>query len=122
MIAAGQGYNGLRGDGDPHLAPNPRAPSRPCTLLLDRGVDVERFQHGRQHRAARRGGAGRARRQVPGLARRDLLKNKAGLTPLDIANGAGGRGGRGGVVREGAAAILRKLGSGAASRPSPPSP
>jgi hypothetical protein len=51
-----------------------------------------------------------------------LLKNKAGLTALDIANGAGGRGGRGGVVREGAAAILKKLSSGTADRLSPPSP
>jgi hypothetical protein len=40
-----------------------------------------------------------------------MVKNDAGLTPLDIAMGAGGRGrgGRGGagIVRESTAALLR---------------
>ena len=45
-----------------------------------------------------------------------IVKNDAGLTPLDIAMGAGGRGRRGGgpgVVRESTAALLR----GAAGQP-----
>jgi hypothetical protein len=37
------------------------------------------------------------------------LKNKAGLTPIDLASGAGGRGGRGGVVRESTAKLLKEL-------------
>ncbi len=40
-----------------------------------------------------------------------LIKNKAGLTPLDVANRRRRPGGRGGVVREGAAAILAKDGA-----------
>ena len=52
-----------------------------------------------------------------------LLKNKAGFTPLDLALGqGGGRGGRGGVVREGAAAILRKLAPDGGSKAAPPAP
>jgi len=122
MIAAGLGYNGLRGEAIRIVVPTPEGAVAACTLLLERGVDVNAFNTAGQ--TALHGAVGRGEPVVEFLVSRGatLLKNKAGLTPLDIANGAGGRGGRGGVVREGAAAILRKLGSGAASRPSPPSP
>jgi len=91
-----------------------------CKLLLDRGVDVNAFNPAGQ--TALHGAVGRGEPVVEFLVSRGatLFKNKAGFTPLDIANGAGGRGGRGGVVREGAAAILRKLAPGAPAAPAAP--
>jgi ankyrin repeat protein len=44
------------------------------------------------------------------------VRNKAGLTPLDLASGAGGRGGRPGVVRESTVALLKQLMADAAAR------
>jgi len=122
MVAAGLGYGGLRGEAIRIVVPTPDGAVAACTLLLERVVDVNAFNTAGQ--TALHGAVGRGEPVVEFLVSRGatLLKNKAGLTPLDIANGAGGRGGRGGVVRDGAAAILRKLGSGAAGRPSPPSP
>jgi uncharacterized protein len=122
MIAAGLGYNGLRGEAIRIVVPTPEGAVEACKLLLERGVDVNAFNTAGQ--TALHGAVGRGEPVVEFLVSRGatLLKNKAGLTALDVANGAGGRGGRGGVVREGAAAILRKLAPGAADRPAPPSP
>jgi ankyrin repeat protein len=113
MIAAGLGYGGLRGEGIRIVVPTPEGAVEACTLLLDRGVDP----------TALHGAVGRGEPVVELLVSRGatLFKNKAGLTALDVAQGAGGRGGRGGVVREGAAAILRKL-APAAPTPSTQSP
>jgi ankyrin repeat protein len=122
MIAAGLGYGGLRGEAIRIVVPTPEGAVEACTLLLERGVDVNAFNTAGQ--TALHGAVGRGEPVVELLVARGatLLKNKAGFTPLDVANGAGGRGGRGGVVREGAAAILRKLAPNAAARPSPPAP
>jgi ankyrin repeat protein len=123
MIAAGLGYGGLRGEAIRIVVPTPEGAVEACTLLVDRGVDVNAFNTAGQ--TALHGAVGRGEPVVEYLVAHGatLLKNKAGLTALDIANGAGGRGGRGGVVREGAAAILKKLSAdAAANRPSPPSP
>jgi uncharacterized protein len=122
MIAAGLGYGGLRGEAIRIVVPTPEGAVAACQLLMDRGVDVNAFNTAGQ--TALHGAVGRGEPVVEFLVSHGatLLKNKAGLTALDIANGAGGRGGRGGVVREGAAAILKKLAPDAASRPSPPSP
>jgi ankyrin repeat protein len=121
-IAAGLGYGGLRGEAIRIVVPTPEGAVAACQLLMDRGVDVNAFNTAGQ--TALHGAVGRGEPVVEFLVSHGatLLKNKAGLTALDIANGAGGRGGRGGVVREGAAAILKKLAPDAASRPSPPSP
>jgi len=120
MIAAGLGYGGLRGEAIRIVVPTPDGAVEACRLLLDRGVDVNAFNTAGQ--TALHGAVGRGEPVVELLVARGatLTKNKAGLTPLDVANGAGGRGGRGGVVREGAAAILKKLAPDAAARPSTP--
>ena len=120
MIAAGLGYGGLRGEAIRIVVPTPEGAVEACTLLLDRGVDVNAFNTAGQ--TALHGAVGRGEPVVELLVARGatLTKNKAGLTPLDIANGAGGRGGRGGVVREGAAAILKKLAPDAAAKPGTP--
>ena len=55
MIAAGLGYSGLRGEAIRIVVPTPDGAVEACELLLDRGVDVERLQHRRANRAARRG-------------------------------------------------------------------
>ena len=112
MIAAGQGYGGLRGEGIRIVIPTAEGAVEALTLLLDRGVDVDAFNNAGNtalHAAVARGDD-----VVKFLASRGAslnLKNKAGFTPLDIALGkAGGRGGRGvGVVRESTAALLRQL-------------
>ena len=123
MIAAGLGYGGLRGEAIRIVVPTPEGAVEACSLLVAKGVDVNAFNTAGQ--TALHGAVGRGEPVVEYLVAHGatMLKNKAGLTPLDIANGAGGRGGRGGVVREGAAAILKKLSADAsATRPSPPSP
>jgi len=109
MIAAGLGYGGLRGEAIRIVVPTPDGAVEACKLLLDRGVDVNAFNTAGQ--TALHGAVGRGEPVIDLLVSRGatLFKNKAGFTPLDIANGSGGRGGRGGVVREGAATILRKL-------------
>ena len=99
--------------GHPHRrARRRRARSRRCTLLLDRGVDVDAFNNAGN--TALHGAVGRGDSVVKFLASRGAtlnLKNKAGFTPLDVAQGkGGGRGGRGGgVVRESTAALLKQL-------------
>jgi len=123
MLAAGLGYGGLRGEGIRIVVPTPEGAVEACKLLLDRGVDVNAFNSAGQ--TALHGAVGRGEPVVELLVTRGaiLSKNKAGLTALDVANGAGGRGGRGGVVREGAAAILRKLAPDAPSAaPAPGKP
>ena len=88
-------------------------------LLLDRGVDIDSFTTAGNtalHAAINRGDP-----IVRVLASRGarLVKNKAGLTPLDLASGTGGGrggrggagrggGGRGGPARESTLAILRQ--------------
>jgi len=120
MIAAGLGYGGLRGEAIRIVVPTPEGAVEACKLLLDRGVDVNAFNTAGQ--TALHGAVGRGEPVVELLVARGatLSKNKAGLTALDVANGAGGRGGRGGVVREGAAAILKKLAPDATAKPGTP--
>ena len=95
LLAAGQGYGGVRGDGIRIVVPNPEDAAASVQLLLDRGVDIDSFNTAGNtalHAAVNRGDA-----VVRVLASRKarLIKNKAGVTPLDLAQGAGGRGGRG---------------------------
>ena len=112
MIAAGQGYGGIRGEGIRIVVPTPESAIEAMTVLLDRGVDVDAFNNAGStalHAAVARGDS-----VVKFLASRGAslnLKNKAGFTPLDVAQGkGGGRGGRGGgVVRESTAALLQQL-------------
>jgi ankyrin repeat protein len=112
MIAAGQGYGGIRGEGIRIVVPTPESAIEAMTVLLDRGLDVDAFNNAGNtalHAAVARGDA-----VVKFLASRGAslnLKNKAGFTPLDVAAGkAGGRGGRGaGVVRESTVALLKQL-------------
>jgi ankyrin repeat protein len=115
MIAAGSGYGGVRGDGIRIVVPTPEGAVEACALLLDRGVDVDAFNNAGNtalHAAITRGDP-----VVALLASRGAtltLKNKAGLTPLDIAKGNGGRGGRGGgrgapVIRESTVKLLEQL-------------
>jgi ankyrin repeat protein len=111
MIAAGQGYGGLRGEGIRIVVPTAEGAIDALTLLLDRGLDVDAFNNAGN--TALHAAVGRGDDVVKFLASRGAslnLKNKAGFTPLDIAQGkGGGRGGRGGVVRESTAALLRQL-------------
>jgi ankyrin repeat protein len=110
MIAAGLGAGGLRGEGIRIVVPTPDGAVDACALLLERGMDVDAFNNAGNtaiHGAVVRGDA-----VVKFLASKGAtltLKNKAGLTPLDLAMGQGGRGGRGGVVRESTAALLKQL-------------
>ena len=113
MIAAGQGYGGIRGEGIRLVVPTADSAIEAMTVLLDRGLDVDAFNNAGNtalHAAVARGDA-----VVKFLASRGAslnLKNKAGFTPLDVAlgKGGGGRGGRGGgVVRESTAALLKQL-------------
>jgi len=119
LLAAGQGYGGVRGDGIRIVVPTPEDAAGAVQLLLDRGVDIDSFNTAGNtalHAAIARGDA-----VVKVLASRHarLIKNKAGATPLDLANGVGGRGGRGGrgaagpgrgapPARESTLAILRQ--------------
>jgi ankyrin repeat protein len=109
MIASGLGYGGLRGEAIRIVVPTPEGAVDAATLLMERGVDVNAFNTAGN--TALHGAVGRGEPVVQLLVSRGatLVKNKAGFTPLDLAQGAGGRGGRGGVVREGAATILRRL-------------
>jgi ankyrin repeat protein len=102
LLAAGQGYGGVRGDGIRIVVPTPEDAAGSVQLLLDRGVDIDSFNTAGNtalHAAVNRGDD-----VVRVLASRKarLIKNKAGVTPLEIAQGAGGRGGRGrgGLQRE----------------------
>jgi ankyrin repeat protein len=112
MIAAGQGYGGLRGEGIRIVVPTPEGAIEALSLLLDRGLDVDAFNN--VGNTALHAAVGRGDAVVKFLASRGAslnLKNKAGFTPLDVALGkAGGRGGRGtGVVRESTAKLLSEL-------------
>ena len=117
LLAAGQGYGGVRGDGIRIVVPSAESAAESVQLLLDRGVDIDSFTTAGNtalHAAINRGDP-----IVRVLASRGarLVKNKAGVTPLDLASGTGGgrggrggagRGGRGGPVRESTLAILRQ--------------
>jgi ankyrin repeat protein len=112
MIAAGQGYGGIRGEGIRIVIPTPESAIDAMTLLLDRGLDVDAFNNAGN--TALHAAVGRGDSVVKFLASKGAtlnLKNKAGFTPLDVAQGkGGGRGGRGGgVVRESTAALLKQL-------------
>jgi ankyrin repeat protein len=116
MVASGLGYGGLRGEGIRIVTPTAEGAVEAVQLLLDRGMDVDAFNNAGNtalHGAVTRGDA-----VVTLLVSRGarLVKNKAGLTALDLAQGAGGRGGRGGTVRESTAALLRPLAAAAATR------
>lgn len=112
MIAAGQGLGGLRGEGIRIVTPTEQGAVEAVKLLLDHGMDPDAFNttgNTALHAAVTRGDE-----VVKLLVSRGAsmhLKNKANLTPLDLASGAGpaGRGGRGAVVRESTAALLRQL-------------
>jgi ankyrin repeat protein len=111
MIAAGQGLGPPRGDGPRIRVPSEAGAVEAVTLLLDRGVPINttnKTGNTALHSSVSRGDA-----VVKLLLDRGakIVKNDAGLTPLDIAMGAGGRGRRGGgpgVVRESTAALLRE--------------
>ena len=110
MIAAGQGYGGIRGEGIRIVVPTADSAIEAMTLLLDRGMDVDAFNTAGNtalHAAVARGDSA-----VKFLASRGAslnLKNKAGFTPLDIAQGAGGRRGGRGPVRDSTVALLKRL-------------
>jgi ankyrin repeat protein len=109
MIAAGQGYGGLRGEGIRIVIPTEAGAVEAVSLLLDRGLDINAVSA--TGNTALHGAIGRGDAVVKLLADRGatLVRNNAGFSPLDLALGAGGRGGRGGVVRESTAALLRQL-------------
>jgi len=123
MIAAGQGYGGIRGEAIRIVIPTPEGAVEAVQLLLDRGMDVDAFNSAGN--TALHGAVGRGDAVVKLLASKGATlnqRNKAGFTPLDLALGrAGGRGGRGGVVRESTAALLRQLmkEAGIAEAPAP---
>src|SRR5688572_15168460 len=115
LLAAGQGYSGVRGDGIRIVVPTADDAAESVKLLLDRGVDVDSFNTAGNtalHAAINRGDA-----VVKVLAERRarLIKNKQGATPLDLASGGGGRGGRGGrggpprEARQSTLAILKQF-------------
>jgi uncharacterized protein len=111
MIAAGQGYNGVRGEAIRIVVPTPEGAVEAVKLLLDRGMDIDAFNSAGN--TALHGAVGRGDAVVKFLASRGATlnhRNKAGFMPLDLALGqGGGRGGRGGVVRDSTAALLRQL-------------
>jgi ankyrin repeat protein len=115
MLAAGQGYGGVRGDGIRIVVPTAESAAAAVTLLLDRGMDADAFNTNGQtalHAAVNRGDA--VVKALLARGARTDLKNKAGFTPLDIAEGRGGRG-RGGAAppaRESTAALLRAAAAG----------
>ena len=121
MIAAGQGYGGLRGEGIRIVIPTEAGAVDAVRLLLARGVDVNAVSA--TGNTALHAAVGRGESVVRLLAENGaaLITNNAGLTALDLALGAGGRGGRGGVVREPTAALLRQLYPGATPS-DPPAP
>jgi ankyrin repeat protein len=109
MMAAGQGLGPPRGDGPRIRVPTEAGAVEAVTLLLDRGVAINTANNAGNtalHASVSRGDV-----VVKLLIDRGatLVKNKAGLTPLDLALGAGGRGRRPGVERETTAALLREL-------------
>ena len=111
LLAAGQGYGGVRGDGIRIVVPTPESAAQSVQLLLDRGVDIDSFNTAGNtalHAAINRGDPVV---RVLASRRARLIRNKQGVTPLDLASGGGGRGGRGrgGPPREGRDATLAIL-------------
>jgi len=109
MIAAGQGYGGLRGEGIRIVIPTERGAGDAVSLLIERGGDVNAVSATgitALHGAVNRGDAVGKLLAEHGAV---LMRNNAGFSPLDLALGAGGRGGRGGTVRDSTAALLRQL-------------
>jgi ankyrin repeat protein len=109
MIAAGQGYGGLRGEGIRIVVPTEAGAVEAVSLLLERGADVNAVSA--TGNTALHGAVARGDAVVTLLAQRGaaLMRNNAGFSPLDLALGAGGRAGRAGTVRESTAALLRQL-------------
>jgi len=110
MIAAGLGYGGLRGEGIRIVVPTPQGAAEAVQLLLEQGLNVNAANDAGN--TALHGAVTRGDLVVEALAARGAtldVKNKAGFTPLDLANGLGGRGGRPGVVRESTVTLLKRL-------------
>jgi len=111
MIAAGLGYNGVRGEGIRIVVPTAEGAAEAVKLLLDRGMDPDSFNTAGNTPV--HGAVGRGEAVIKLLASRGAtlnLKNKAGFTPLDLALGqGGGRRGGAGVVRQDIADLLRQL-------------
>jgi ankyrin repeat protein len=83
-------------------------------LCLERGLDIDAANANGQtalHGAVARGADAVVKYLAERGARLDV-KDKQGLTPLDVALGnSGGRNGRPGTVHESTAALLRQLGA-----------
>ena len=99
MIAAGQGYGGIRGDGIRIVVPTPESAIEAVTAAARSRRGRRRFNNAGN--TALHAAVGRGDSVVKFLASRGAslnLKNKAGFTPLDVAQGkGGGRGGRAAV-------------------------
>jgi ankyrin repeat protein len=112
LLAAGQGYGGIRGEGPRLPVPTEDMAIDSVRLLLERGADIHSFNDAGNtvlHAAVSRGD-----HLVKFLVEKGALvnaRNKAGSTPLDIASGKGG-GRRGpGPVRETTVALLKRMGA-----------
>jgi hypothetical protein len=92
LLAAGQGYGGVRGDGIRIVVPTPEDAAGSVQLLLDRGVDIDSFNTAGNTALLAAINRGDAVVKVLASRHARLIKNKAGVTPLDLATG-GGRGG-----------------------------
>ena len=123
MLAAGQGWNGVRGEGPRIPVPTEAGAARAVELLLDWGLDINAVNAAGN--TALHGAVGRGDSVVRLLAERGAdvnAKNRAGQTALDLALGVGGRRGGRGVVRESTAALLRQLMGSKAPAETPASP
>jgi len=109
MLAAGQGLGAPRGDGPRIRVPTEEGAVEACRLLLDHGARINATSN--QGATALHAAVNRGDAVVKLLAERgaDLAaKNRAGLTALDVASGAGGFGRRGGGAPPGAGGPPRK--------------
>ncbi len=88
MIAAGQGLGPPRGDGPRIRVPTEAGAVEAVTLLLDRGVPINATN--KAGNTALHGSVSRGDAVVKLLLDRGakIVKNNAGLTPIDIAKGA----------------------------------